>query len=95
MEPIKYAEVEDTISTDRDSEPSSPTTVPLKRSIKGLLFGLAGELSFSLTTPMLKYLFMQYPNLSPFSIIYWRSLTNVVLNYLYCIKEGSHVLDFP
>ena len=66
-----------------------------KRSIKGLLYGLAGELSFSLTTPMLKILLINNPQLSPFAIIYWRSISNIIMNFVFCVLNGSHVLDFP
>ena len=52
-----------------------------KLKIRGILYGLAGMLSYSFTGPLVKMAYRIEPNISPYEILYWNSMLMMFLNY--------------
>ena len=62
---------------------------------RGILYAIVNTLFFSCVNPLVKYLFVYNPNISPFEVAYGRGLIMVVLNYLLMKPTGGHPLDIP
>ena len=63
------------------SEAEKTSTAKLR--MLGIIFGIGGSLSFSIATPMVKIIYKSNPTITPYEIIYWKSLSMMLMNYLY------------
>ena len=74
---------------------SKETPAQTSVSIKGIIFGTVSQLMYSMTSPIVKILFKHNPQISNFEIIYWKSLSMILFNYLFSRSLGVFVLDVP
>jgi drug/metabolite transporter (DMT)-like permease len=69
--------------------------LPEKVSIEGLLYSLAGNLAYSLTSPIVKIIYEHNPSISAYEILYWKSISMMVFNYSFVRSFGVFVMDVP
>ena len=60
-----------------------------------MMYGLFGFTCFSFCFPIVKILFENNPLISPYEILYWKSITMMIMNYL-CVRSfGAFIMDVP
>lgn len=64
-------------------------------SWKGLAFSLAANLSYSLTSPIVKIIYQHNLAISAYEILFWKSISMMVFNYFYVRSNGAFVMDVP
>ena len=66
-----------------------------KINIKGMMYGLIGALTYSLSQPIFKIIYLKYSSISPYEVNYLMSLIMLTLNYLFVKSNGAFILDLP
>lgn len=64
-------------------------------SWKGLAFSLVANLSYSLTSPIVKMIYLHNPAISAYEILFWKSISMMVFNYCFVRSHGVFVMDVP
>jgi drug/metabolite transporter (DMT)-like permease len=69
--------------------------MPISKPVLGILYGVTGNLCYSLAAPIVKIVYQLNPTISVYEILYWKSLTMLVMNFL-CVRSfGVFVMDIP
>ena len=66
-----------------------------KINVRGLMIGFAAELFLSLQVPLCKVVLLYNPNISPFEILYIKSVLTIPMSYALCSFYGQHFTDVP
>ena len=66
-----------------------------KINLRGITIGLVAEFFLSCQVPLCKYVLVENPNMSPFEILYVKSVMTVPLSYLLCLYYGVHFTNVP
>ena len=64
-----------------------------KLNLKGLMYGVLGNLAFAANGPILRILLSRNEGFTPYEILYWTGLSMLVMNYFYCKYNDQHVLN--
>ena len=64
-------------------------------NIKGLLYGFVASMCYSITQPVLKMIYLRCSNISSYEVLYWKSISMMVMNYLFVRSFGVFVMDIP
>ena len=63
--------------------------------MKGLLFGLIANLTYGMTSPIVKMIYLHNSNISAYEVLYWKSISMMVFNYFFVRSFGEFVLGVP
>jgi hypothetical protein len=61
----------------------------------GILLGLLGNFLFSISNPLIKYIFLHRRGISEYELIYWKSIAMIFMNYLLLKSYGAFPTDVP
>ena len=67
----------------------------LRKRMMGIFWGVFSALLFSFNAPIVKILYEYNPGLSLYEILYWKSLSMMLMNYLLVKSYGENVIDIP
>jgi len=60
-----------------------------------MLFGVVGNLCYSMTSPVVKMIYLHNTTISSYEVLYWKSITMMVMNFIYVRSQGVFVMDVP
>lgn len=61
--------------------------------MKAILLGLLAQIFFSTENPAAKQIYISYPNISPYEMLYIKSAVTLPISFLWSKSQGSHILD--
>lgn len=61
----------------------------------GVAYAIASQLSYSVTIPIVKIIYKHNAQISNYEVIYWKSISMVLFNYLFARFFGVFVMDVP
>jgi drug/metabolite transporter (DMT)-like permease len=64
-------------------------------NIVGFAYGVVSNLSFGVGNVIVKLLVNHNPSISEYELIYWKSISMLLFNYLYIRQFGVTVVDVP
>ena len=59
------------------------------------MFALAANTCYSMTSPIVKIIYEHNKSISAYEILYWKSLSMMLFNYLFIHSFGKFCLDIP
>ena len=74
------------IDTDNAAEKAENST---KLNMKGFMFAVASHILYSFGGPVIKILYDHNPGISEYEIIYWKSISMLLFNYIYIRKVAG------
>ena len=60
-----------------------------------MMFGLVSNIAYSMTSPIVKIIYGHNKAISSYEILYWKSISMMVMNYLFVRSFGVFVMDVP
>ena len=60
---------------------------------KGMLFGLASNLSYSCTIPIVKMIYLHNTSISSYEVMYWNSVIMMVMTYAFVRVNGKSPIE--
>jgi len=60
-----------------------------------MIFGVVGNLAYSLTSPVVKIIYQHNSAISSYEVLYWKSISMMVMNYFFVRSFGVFVMDVP
>ena len=63
--------------------------------MKGMIYGVIASLCYSTTQPALKMIYLTCSTISAYEVLYWKSISMMIMNYLFVRSFGAYVMDIP
>ena len=60
-----------------------------------MIYGLCAALSYSVSQPLFKMIFLKFSQVSSFEVNYWNAMIMLTVNYVIVKSKGAFVLDIP
>ena len=79
-------------------EPAKSAATPKAEdplNVKGLFYGFMASLLYSVVQPVLKMVYVKYFNISAYEVLYWKSISMMIMNYFFVRSFGVFVMDIP
>ena len=58
-----------------------------------MAYAVVGNIAFSLQGPTLKVILRNYPQMTPFELLYWYLIVMIFFNYFFIRYHGEHPLN--